>query len=55
MSDFDTAVNYVLRNERGLNESKNDRGGITNFGISLRFLKTVPSENLKNMVYLIKK
>jgi lysozyme family protein len=47
MSDFDTAVNFVLRNEGGLNESKHDRGGITNFGISLRFLSTLSSDTLK--------
>jgi lysozyme family protein len=51
MSDFDTAVNYVLSNEKGLSNDANDRGGITNFGISLRFLKSISQEQLKK--YLI--
>lgn len=48
MSDFECAVNFVLRNEGGLNENPKDRGGVTNYGISLRFLKNVSLENLKN-------
>jgi lysozyme family protein len=48
MSDFDTAINYVLKNEKGLEENPNDPGGISNFGISLRFLKCIPAERLKN-------
>lgn len=48
MDCFDHAVDYVLRNEDGLNENKNDRGGITNHGISLRFLKSIPSKRLRN-------
>jgi lysozyme family protein len=47
MSNFDTAVNFVLRQEGVLNENPSDRGGITKYGISLRFLKSVPLENLK--------
>lgn len=47
--EFDVAVNYILKNEGGLNESVKDRdpGGITNFGISLRFLRSIPTENLR--------
>jgi len=41
MSDFECAVNYVLRNEMGIVENPHDNGGITNFGISLRFLKSL--------------
>lgn len=47
MANFDSAVNYVLKNEGGLVEDPSDPGGITNFGISLRFLREVPIENLK--------
>lgn len=47
MSDFLPAVEYVLARENGLVEDKNDRGGITNFGISLRFLSSLSSENIK--------
>lgn len=46
MSDFETAINFVLKNEDGLNVDKRDRGGITNFGISLRFLCGVCAEHL---------
>lgn len=46
-SDFECAVNFVLRNEQGLVDNPNDNGGITNFGISLRFLKNLPTERLK--------
>lgn len=42
MIDFDIAVNYVIKNEGGLEESQNDPGGITKYGISLRFLKSLP-------------
>lgn len=47
MGDFNKAVDFVLENEKGLSENPNDAGGITNFGISLRFLRELPSENLR--------
>jgi lysozyme family protein len=47
MAEFDKAVKFVLLNEGGLTESENDPGGITNYGISLRFLREVPAEILK--------
>jgi lysozyme family protein len=49
MADFECAVNYVLRNEGGLNEkiAGKDPGGLTNHGISLRFLKMLDKETLK--------
>lgn len=47
MSEFIPALKLVLRNEGGLSEDPKDPGGITNFGISLRFLKTIPDERLK--------
>lgn len=43
MSDFDLAIPTVLRHEGGLVNNKNDPGGITNFGVSLRWLKTIGS------------
>lgn len=46
MSNFEEAVNYVLANEGGLVENPHDPGGITNFGISLRFLKNIRMEKL---------
>lgn len=47
MSDFEGAVNYVLRNEGGFNKTADDAGGTTNYGISLRFLREIPPERLK--------
>jgi len=47
MSDFETAVNYVIRNEGGLTENPSDPGGVTNFGISLRFLRAIAPESLR--------
>jgi lysozyme family protein len=47
MVDFNLAVNYVLENEGGFIDSATDPGGATNFGISLRFLKSAEPESLK--------
>ena len=47
MSAFSIALNYLLSNEKGLEESPNDPGGITNFGISFRFLSNLSLERLK--------
>ena len=47
MSDFDIAVRFVLLNEGELSENPNDSGGITNFGISLRYLREIPGERLR--------
>lgn len=47
MNKFDIAVYYVFEREGGLVNNPNDPGGITNFGISFRFLKAIPSERLK--------
>lgn len=37
---FETAVAVILKHEGGLSNNPNDPGGITNFGISLRWLKS---------------
>ncbi len=47
MSDFDPALTYVLRNEGGYVNNPNDSGGSTGFGLSLRFLKNLPPEKLR--------
>lgn len=39
MAEFNEAVNRVLEIEGGLNEDPDDRGGITNYGISFNLLK----------------
>ncbi len=41
MADFDKAITTVLKNEGGLVNNPSDPGGITNFGISLNFYKTI--------------
>ena len=47
MANFDSAVSFMLPNEGGLVDNPADPGGITNFGISLRFLKNLSPERLK--------
>ncbi len=47
MANFDSCVAYVLSHEGGLSKNIADPGGITNMGISLRFLRDVPEDNLK--------
>lgn len=42
MSNFDSAIKVVLRHEGGYVDNPADSGGATNYGISLRFLQTVP-------------
>jgi lysozyme family protein len=38
---FPFCVHVILAHEGGLTDDPNDEGGITNFGISLRFYKTI--------------
>jgi len=40
MSSFDLAIPTILRHEGGLVDNPNDPGGITNYGVSLRWLKS---------------
>ena len=37
MADYQLCIPIVLENEGGLVDNPNDRGGITNYGVSLRF------------------
>lgn len=39
---FDRAIEVILEHEGGFVDNKHDPGGATNFGISLRYLKTLP-------------
>jgi len=41
MASFDLAIDTILKNEGGLVNNPRDPGGITNFGISLRFLASL--------------
>lgn len=38
MAEFNVAVNYILVNEGGLVDRRQDHGGVTNFGITLPML-----------------
>lgn len=44
---FDAAFDYIMSFEGGLANNENDMGGITKYGISLRFLKSLSVEKLK--------
>lgn len=41
MTHFSEAINVVLKHEGGFSDDPNDPGGATNYGISLRYLRTV--------------
>ena len=47
VSNFDTAIEFVLSHEGGYTQNPYDRGGSTHYGISLRFLKNLSNEALK--------
>lgn len=47
MANFDSCVAYVLGHEGGLTKNIADPGGITNMGISLRFLREAAEYSLK--------
>lgn len=47
MGKFDSAVKFMLANEGGLIDHPADPGGITNYGISLRFLRALSPEKLR--------
>ena len=46
MSAFSFAVDYVLGHEGGLVDNPHDEGGITNFGISFRFYKSIYPDSI---------
>jgi len=48
MAEFTEAVQYVLDREGELSENPNDPGGITKYGISFRFLKSLPLDKLRS-------
>ena len=39
MSDFESAIPTILRHEGKFEQNAADPGGVTNYGISLRWLK----------------
>ncbi len=55
MSAYQPAIEYFFTRENGLSEDKNDPGGITNHGVSLRFLRSLQTkppvyENVPNLI-----
>ena len=38
---FEKIIEKILKNEGGFIDNKNDKGGVTNYGISLKFLKAI--------------
>lgn len=44
------AIEFVLQNEGGYTEDKDDPGGCTNFGISLRFMQSLESPATKEFI-----
>lgn len=47
MSSFDEAVSFVLNNEGRYSNNPRDKGSATNYGISLRFLNSLPIETIR--------
>lgn len=47
--EFLVAIDYVLDKEKGIEENPYDPGGITKFGISLRFLKAIETPKKYNI------
>lgn len=57
LSKFDDAINYVLNNEmtheEHLSNDKDDPGGLTNYGLSIKFIKSMTPERLKSYGIII--
>ena len=47
MADAEKAIAFVLSNEGGFIDNPSDSGGATNFGLSLRFLRELSTEKLR--------
>lgn len=47
MTDFAKALSFVLATEKGFVDNAHDHGGATNLGISLRLLKSLSPEKLR--------
>ena len=57
MAEFDIAIKHTLKHEGGFNNIKEDRGGTTNYGISLAFYrdnidKIATNDTIKNLTEL---
>lgn len=44
-SSFEIAVSHLFKEEGGIENDKEDKGGVTNYGISLNFLKQLICQN----------
>jgi lysozyme family protein len=47
MVDSAAAIKFVMQREGGFTDNPRDSGGATNYGLSLRFLREIPSERLR--------
>lgn len=53
MSTFELAIPTILRHEGGLADNSADPGGITNFGISLRWLRSIrPTATAQDIIQM---
>ena len=53
MDTFDKAMDFVFKWEGGLCEDKNDAGGITKYGVCLRFLKSIkPDAKREDIIHM---
>jgi lysozyme family protein len=48
MADFASAIDFVLQNEGGLVDNRNDHGGVTNFGVTLQMLTAYKQRQCSN-------
>lgn len=48
MAEFNQAIGVILEHEGGLVDHPNDPGGITNFGVSLRFMRSSLGQDNNN-------
>jgi lysozyme family protein len=49
MADFQVAVNLVMNHEGGLVDNPSDPGGLTNWGISLRWHPELGADGIRNL------
>lgn len=47
MAEFAQAFSFMIHNEGGFSDNPNDAGGATNFGISLRYMRSLPDDTLR--------
>jgi lysozyme family protein len=53
MADFQKALSFVLGNEGGFENDPNDEGGATNYGVTLRYLRSLSDEKLRGYGFYV--